>query len=39
MGPAGLLFMENLPGFEAYMIDPNGMAAYTSGFERYVSHD
>jgi FAD:protein FMN transferase len=39
MGPAGLLFIEKLPGFEAYMIDPNGMASYTSGFERVVSHD
>ena len=39
MGPAGINFMRNLDGFEAYMIDPNGMATYTSGFERYVSHD
>lgn len=39
MGPAGILFMENLTGFEAYMIDPNGLATYTSGFERYVRHD
>ena len=39
MGPAGIGFMENLAGFEAYGIDPNGMASYTSGFERYVSHD
>jgi len=39
MGPAGIVFMETLVGFEAYMIDPNGLATYTSGFERYVSHD
>jgi FAD:protein FMN transferase len=39
MGPAGILFMEALTGFEAYMIDPNGLATYTSGFERYVKHD
>jgi thiamine biosynthesis lipoprotein len=39
MGPAGILFMEALKGFEAYMIDPNGLATYTSGFERYVKHD
>ena len=39
MGPAGIVFMERLAGFDAYMIDPNGLATYTSGFERYVSHD
>jgi len=39
MGSAGIAFMGNLDGFEAYMIDPNGIATYTSGFERYVSHD
>lgn len=39
MGPAGINFIEQLPGFEAYMIDPGGMATFTSGFERYVSHD
>ena len=39
MGPAGIVFMETLVGFEAYMIDPNGLATYTSGFERFVSHD
>ena len=39
MGPAGINFIEQLPGFEGYMIDPGGMATYTSGFERYVSHD
>jgi thiamine biosynthesis lipoprotein len=39
MGPAGINFIEQLPGLEAYMIDPNGLATYTSGFERYVIHD
>jgi FAD:protein FMN transferase len=39
MGPAGINFIEQLPGLEGYMIDPNGLATYTSGFERYVSHD
>ena len=39
MGPAGIIFIEQLAGFEGYMIDPNGLATYTSGFERYVSHD
>jgi thiamine biosynthesis lipoprotein len=39
MGPGGINFIEGLAGFEGYMIDPNGMATYTSGFERYVSHD
>ena len=39
MGPAGINFIEQLAGFEGYMIDPHGLATYTSGFERYVSHD
>ena len=39
MGPAGINFIEQLPGLEGYMIDPNEIATYTSGFERYVSHD
>ena len=38
MGPAGIGFIERLAGFEAYMIDPDGLATCTSGFERYVSH-
>jgi thiamine biosynthesis lipoprotein len=38
MGSAGIYFIENLKGFEGYMIDPKGLATYTSGFERYVCH-
>jgi thiamine biosynthesis lipoprotein len=36
MGRAGVRFIEDLPGFDAYMIDRHGMATYTSGFERYT---
>ena len=36
MGPSGIHFIENLPGFEGYMIDRNGTATYTSGFARYA---
>lgn len=32
----GIHFIEKLPGFEAYMIDKNGIATYTSGFDTYV---
>ena len=38
MGSAGVYFIENLEGFEGYMIDQKGLATYTSGFERYVCH-
>ena len=38
MGRAGAQFIEDLPGFEAYMIDRHGMATSTSGFERYTLH-
>jgi len=38
MGSAGIQFIEELQGFEGYMIDQHGMATYTSGFERYVVH-
>ena len=38
MGRAGVRFIEDLPGFEAYMIDRDGMATYTSGFERHTLH-
>jgi len=37
MGPEGIYFVEELPGFEGYMIDSHGIATYTSGFERYVA--
>jgi thiamine biosynthesis lipoprotein len=36
MGEGGLKFIENLEGFEGYMVDENKRAAYTSGFERFV---
>jgi thiamine biosynthesis lipoprotein len=39
MGPAGIVFIENLTGFEGYMIDQNGLATYTTNFERYVLHE
>ena len=39
MGPAGIGFIERLTGFEGYLIDQNGLATFTSGFERYGSHD
>lgn len=37
MGPAGIRFIEQLPGFEAYMIDGEQIATYTGGFEQYVA--
>ncbi len=36
MGPAGINFIESLPGLEAYMINKSGQATLTSGFEQYV---
>lgn len=36
MGRMGAAFVEGLDGFEGYMIDAQGMATYTGGFERYV---
>ncbi len=39
MGPAGISFIENLDGFEGYMIDQHGLATYTTNFERYVLHE
>ncbi|HEY7093046.1 MAG TPA: FAD:protein FMN transferase [Ktedonobacterales bacterium] len=36
MGRMGIAFVEGLDGFEGYMIDAQGIATYTSGFERYV---
>lgn len=36
MGREGIYFIERMPGFEAYMIDAEGQATYTSGFGRYV---
>lgn len=39
MGPEGIYFIEARPGFEAYMIDSNGIATFTSGFHKYVIPD
>ena len=36
MGKRGIYFIEQLPGFEGYMIDASARATFTSGFERYV---
>lgn len=36
MGKKGIQFIEELPGFEGYMIDTKGIATFTSGFETYV---
>jgi thiamine biosynthesis lipoprotein len=36
MGKKGIYFIEQLPGFEGYMIDASAQATYTSGFERHV---
>lgn len=38
MGKKGIEFVENLPGFEGYLIDKNGKATMTSGFEKYIPH-
>lgn len=39
MGQAGILFIEQLAGFEGYQIDARGQATATSGFMRYTAHD
>ncbi|HEY6285831.1 MAG TPA: FAD:protein FMN transferase [Ktedonobacteraceae bacterium] len=36
MGKKGISFIEQLPGFEGYVIDASARATLTSGFERYV---
>jgi len=36
MGRDGIYFIENLPNFEGYIIDKDGIAKMTSGFENYV---
>jgi len=38
MGKKGILFIENLEGFEGYMIDAKGIATMTTGFEK-MTHD
>lgn len=39
MGEKGIQFIEKLPGYDGYMIDPNGIATMTSRFERFVVKD
>jgi thiamine biosynthesis lipoprotein len=36
MGERGIEFLENRPGLEGYQVDKNGIATFTSGFERFV---
>ncbi len=38
MGNEGIFFIENLDGFEGYMIDSEKKATFTTGFGRYVLH-
>lgn len=35
MGENGIFFIENLPGFEGYVVDKNGTATMTQGFKNY----
>jgi thiamine biosynthesis lipoprotein len=37
MGKGGIVFIEHLPGFEGYTIDPAGIATMTSGFNAYTT--
>lgn len=39
MGKKGIQFIEQLAGFEGYMINVQARATFTSGFERYVLHE
>jgi FAD:protein FMN transferase len=36
MGNSGIYFIEERPGFEAYMVDAQGIATQTTGFEAFV---
>lgn len=36
MGRAGIYYIEDLRGFEGYMINKHGTATYTSGFDTYA---
>ncbi len=38
MGRAGVYFIEHLQGFEGYVIDADGVATMTSGFNNYIYH-
>ncbi|MCL4384283.1 FAD:protein FMN transferase [Patescibacteria group bacterium] len=37
MGRPGIEFIESLPGFEGYQIDNQGVATFTTAFNRYLS--
>ena len=37
MGREGIVFIENLKGFEAYMVDKGAIATSTTGFEQYYA--
>lgn len=37
MGRSGIMFIEQLSGFEGYSIDAKGMATMTSGFEKHIA--
>ncbi len=36
MGKDGIIFIENLEGYEGYMVDKEGIATYTSNFQSFV---
>jgi thiamine biosynthesis lipoprotein len=36
MGADGIRFIEQLPGYEGYIIDKNQLGTMTSGFEKYT---
>lgn len=36
MGRDGIYFIENMEGLEGYMVDQNGLATITSGFDKYT---
>ena len=36
MGRKGIYFIEKMPGFEGYMIDTEGIAVFSSNFEKYL---
>ncbi len=39
MGREGIFFIESRAGLEGYLIDREGQATFTSGWERFVSRD
>jgi thiamine biosynthesis lipoprotein len=36
MGEEGIYFLEDLPGFEGYLVGSNGIAMMTTGFAKYI---